>query len=67
MPMMDLSKYGITDVKEVLYNPTYEILFNEETKPGLTGYDVGQETELGAINVMTGIYTGRSPKDKFIV
>ena len=67
MPMMDLSKYGITDVKEVIYNPSYEILFNEETKPGLTGFDVGQETELGAINVMTGVYTGRSPKDKFIV
>jgi phosphoenolpyruvate carboxykinase (ATP) len=42
-------------------------MFNEETKPGLEGYDIGQETELGAINVMTGIYTGRSPKDKFIV
>ena len=67
MPMMDLSKYGITGVKEVLYNPSYEVLFNEETKPDLEGFDVGQETELGAINVMTGIYTGRSPKDKFIV
>ena len=67
MAMMDLSKYGITDTPEVLYNPTYEVLFNEEMKPGLTGFDVGQETELGAINVMTGIYTGRSPKDKFIV
>jgi len=60
-------KYGITGVSEVLYNPTYEVLFNEEMKPGLEGYDVGQETELGAINVMTGVYTGRSPKDKFIV
>ena len=67
MAMMDLSKYGITGTTEVLYNPTYEVLFNEETKPGLEGFDVGQETELGAINVMTGIYTGRSPKDKFIV
>ena len=67
MPMMDLSKYGITGTPEVLYNPTYEVLFNEETKPDLEGFDVGQETELGAINVMTGIYTGRSPKDKFIV
>ena len=64
---MDLSKYGIKNVKEVLYNPSYEVLFNEETKPGLTGYDKAQETELGALNVMTGVYTGRSPKDKFIV
>lgn len=67
MAMMDLTKYGITGTTEVLYNPTYEVLFNEETKPDLEGFDVGQETELGAINVMTGIYTGRSPKDKFIV
>ena len=67
MAMMDLTKYGITGTTEVLYNPTYEVLFNEEMKPGLTGYDVGQEPELGAINVMTGVYTGRSPKDKFIV
>lgn len=62
-----LEKYGITGTTEVLYNPSYEVLFNEETKPCLEGFDVGQETELGAINVMTGIYTGRSPKDKFIV
>jgi len=62
-----LTKYGITGVTEVLYNPSYEVLFNEETKEGLTGFDKGQETELGAINVMTGVYTGRSPKDKFIV
>ena len=62
-----LEKYGITGVSEVLYNPSYEVLFNEETRPELTGYDKGQVTELGAINVMTGIYTGRSPKDKFIV
>ena len=60
-------KYGITGVTEVLYNPSYEVLFNEETKPGLEGYDRGVETELGAINVMTGVFTGRSPKDKFIV
>ena len=64
---MDLRKYGITRVKEVIYNPTYEVLFNEETRPELTGFDRGQETELGAVNVMTGVYTGRSPKDKFIV
>ena len=62
-----LEKYGITGTTEVLYNPSYEVLFNEETKEGLTGFDKGQETELGAINVMTGVYTGRSPKDKFIV
>ncbi len=62
-----LEQYGITGATEVLYNPTYEVLFNEETRDGLTGFDKGQETELGAINVMTGIYTGRSPKDKFIV
>ncbi len=67
MPQMDLSKYGIKDVKEVLYNPSYEVLYNEETKPELTGFDKGQVTELGAVNVMTGIYTGRSPKDKYIV
>ena len=67
MPKMDLSKYGIKSVKEVLYNPTYEVLYNEETKPELEGYEKGQVTELGAINVMTGIYTGRSPKDKYIV
>ncbi len=64
---MELSKYGIKSVKEVLYNPSYEVLYNEETKPGLEGYEVGQVTELGAINVMTGVYTGRSPKDKYIV
>ena len=62
-----LAKYGITGSTEVLYNPSYEVLFNEETKESLTGFDRGQETELGAINVMTGVYTGRSPKDKFIV
>ena len=67
MRAKDLEKYGITGVKEILYNPSYEVLFNEETQKGLTGYDKGQETELGAINVMTGVYTGRSPKDKFIV
>ena len=67
MAKIDLSKYGITDVKEILHNPSYETLFEEETKPGLTGYDKGVITELGAVNVMTGIYTGRSPKDKFFV
>ena len=67
MANIDLKKYGIKGVKEILYNPTYEVLYNEETKPGLEGYDKGQVTELGAINVMTGVYTGRSPKDKYIV
>ena len=67
MANLDLSKYGIVDVKEIVHNPSYEVLFEEETKEGLTGYDKGQVTELGAVNVMTGVYTGRSPKDKFIV
>lgn len=62
-----LEKYGITGTTEVVYNPSYEVLFEEETKAGLEGFEKGQETELGAVNVMTGIYTGRSPKDKFIV
>jgi len=66
MAKMDLTKYGI-NASEVLYNPSYEVLYNEETRPELTGYDKGQVTELGAINVMTGVYTGRSPKDKYIV
>ena len=67
MAQIDLTKYGITGTTEVIYNPSYEQLFAEETKPGLEGYEIGQETELGAVNVMTGVYTGRSPKDKFIV
>jgi len=67
MAKLDLSKYGITGTTEVLYNPSYEVLFNEETQESLTGFDKGQVTELGAVNVMTGVYTGRSPKDKFIV
>ncbi|MBO8467329.1 MAG: phosphoenolpyruvate carboxykinase (ATP) [Bacteroidetes bacterium] len=67
MSKIDLSKYGIKGTTEILYNPTYEVLFNEETKPELEGYDKGQVTELGAVNVMTGVYTGRSPKDKYIV
>ena len=66
MKASELSKYGISRVKEVLYNPSYEVLYNEETKPGLEGYEKGQVTELGTVNVMTGIYTGRSPKDKYI-
>lgn len=66
MANLDLSKYGIVGA-EILHNPSYEQLFAEETKAGLEGYEKGQETELGAVNVMTGIYTGRSPKDKFFV
>ena len=53
--------------QDVFYNPSYEFLYQEENNPSLEGYDKGQKTELGAINVMTGVYTGRSPKDKFIV
>ena len=67
MSNIDLSKYGIKDVKEIVYNPSYELLFLEEMKKELTGYEKGQLTELDAVNVMTGIYTGRSPKDKYIV
>ena len=67
MKKIDLTQYGITGTTEIVYNPSYEVLFNEETQPGLTGYDKGQVSELGAVNVMTGVYTGRSPKDKFIV
>ncbi|MGF1785390.1 phosphoenolpyruvate carboxykinase (ATP) [Photobacterium swingsii] len=64
---MELSKYGIKNVTEVVRNPSYEVLFEEETKPGLEGYEKGIVTELGAVSVDTGIFTGRSPKDKFIV
>ena len=67
MATIDLTKYGITGTTEIVYNPSYETLFAEETKADLTGFDKGQETELGAVNVMTGIYTGRSPQDKYIV
>ena len=67
MPHLDLVKYGITNVKQVIHNPSYEQLYKAETDPSLTGYEKGQLTELGAINVMTGEYTGRSPKDKYFV
>ncbi|MDD7316235.1 MAG: phosphoenolpyruvate carboxykinase (ATP) [Bacillales bacterium] len=67
MKTIDLTKYGIVGTTEIVYNPSYETLFEEETRKDLTGYEVGKESELGAVNVMTGIYTGRSPKDKFIV
>ena len=67
MAEINLSKYGITGTTEIVHNPSYDFLFEEETKPELEGFDKGQVTELGAVNVMTGVYTGRSPKDKFIV
>ena len=67
MAQIDLSKYGITGTVEIVHNPSYEELFQAEMDPSLTGYEKGQLTELGAVNVMTGIYTGRSPKDKYIV
>ncbi len=67
MATLDLTKYGITGTTEIVHNPSYEQLFEEETKAGLQGFEVGHQTELGAVNVMTGVYTGRSPKDKFIV
>ena len=67
MSTIDLSKYGVKETTEIIYNPSYETLFEEETKPELEGYEKGTVTELNAVNVMTGIYTGRSPKDKYIV
>jgi len=67
MAELNLAKYGITGVTEIVHNPSYEKLFEEEMNPALEGFDKGQVTELGAVNVMTGIYTGRSPKDKFFV
>ncbi len=67
MSQLDLTKYGIMGAKEIIHNPSFEELFVAETDPSLEGFEKGQETELGAVNVMTGIYTGRSPQDKFIV
>ncbi|MDE7355983.1 MAG: phosphoenolpyruvate carboxykinase (ATP) [Rikenellaceae bacterium] len=67
MATIDLSKYGITGVKEIIHNPSYDELFKAETDSSLEGFEKGQLTELGAVNVMTGVYTGRSPKDKFFV
>ncbi len=67
MGNLDLKKYGIVDVTEIVYNPSYEQLFEEEMNPELEGFEKGQLTELDAVNVMTGIFTGRSPKDKYIV
>ena len=67
MSKINLEKYGILGAKEIIYNPSYEALFKDEMDPSLEGFDKGQLTELDAVNVMTGIYTGRSPKDKYIV
>ena len=67
MVQMNLEKYGIVGAKEIIHNPSYDVLFEEEIKPELEGFEVGQVSELGAVNVMTGVYTGRSPKDKYIV
>ncbi len=67
MIVNELEKYGITGTTEIIHNPSFEELFVAETDPSLEGFEKGQLTELGAVNVMTGIYTGRSPKDKFIV
>lgn len=64
---ISLEKYGITNVHEIIYNPSFEKLYNDELNPDLVGYEKGQLTELGAVNVMTGVFTGRSPKDKYIV
>ena len=67
MSAIDLTKYGISGTTEIVYNPSYEQLFEDETRKDLEGYEKGVNTELDAVNVMTGIYTGRSPKDKYIV
>lgn len=67
MATVDLSQYGIKDVKKVIYNPSYDELFKDELDPSLQGYERGQLTDLGAVNVMTGEFTGRSPKDKYLV
>jgi len=67
MATVNLEQYGITGSTVIAHNPSYEELYKAEIDPALTGYEVGQETELGAVNVMTGVFTGRSPKDKYIV
>jgi len=63
----DILNYGIQDIKEIIYNPSYNLLFAEETKPGLVTYEKGIITKSGAVSVDTGIFTGRSPKDKYVV
>ncbi len=64
---MDLEQYGIFDAHEVIRNPSFDTLYAEETAAGLDGYEKGFLTESGAISVDTGIFTGRSPKDKYLV
>ena len=67
MATLDLSQYGIKDVKNIIHNPSYEELYKDETNPNLEGYEKGITTDLGAVDVFTGVYTGRSPKDKYLV
>ncbi len=67
MVELDLSKYGIINKEDVIYNPSYELLFDMELKEDLDSYEKGELTNLGAVNIKTGIFTGRSPKDKYIV
>lgn len=67
MEKIDLTQYGIKGTPEIIHNPDYKVLFDEETEEGLEGFEIGRISELGAVNVMTGEFTGRSPKDKFIV
>ena len=67
MAAIDLSNYGSTGATEIIHNPSFDFFYEAEMDPSLEGYEKGQMTELGAVNVMTGIFTGRSPKDKFIV
>ena len=64
---ISLEKYGIKNTQEIIYNPSFEFLYNEELNPNLEGFEKGQLSEFGAVNVMTGVFTGRSPKDKYIV
>ncbi|TAL58975.1 MAG: phosphoenolpyruvate carboxykinase (ATP) [Bacteroidetes bacterium] len=65
--LQDLKKYGIQDVTEIVYNPSYDLLYDEETKPGLSKFEKGIITNTGAVSVDTGVFTGRSPKDKHVV
>ena len=67
MNTVDLSQYGIKDVKKIIHNPSYDDLYKDELNPALEGYEKGYLTDLGAVDVFTGVYTGRSPKDKYLV